>query len=96
MSHPLSKVNIMQHNLRTPIEVPRQFFGRVKSAAMDDLRGQLGSGLSRSGVGEMAEIVRRMDARVSSLKCDLAGRFGRADGGAGTGYEPKKNVTPAF
>ena len=91
----------MQRNLRTPatVEVLRQFFGWVKSAviaAMAVLRGRLGSGLSRRGLGEVVEIVRRMDARVSSLKCDLAGRFGRADGGAGTGYEPKKNVTPAF
>ena len=45
MSHPLSKVNIMQHNPRTPIEMPRQICGRAKSAAMHDLRGQLGSGL---------------------------------------------------
>ena len=46
MSHPFPKVNIMQHNPRTPIEMPRQICVRAKSAAMDDLCGQLGSGMS--------------------------------------------------
>ncbi len=88
----------MKRNLRNPVtvEVSRQFCGRVKSAAMAALRGRFGLGLSWRGLGEVVEIVWRMEARVFSLRCDLVAWFGRVDGGAGTGDESKKNVTPAF
>ena len=99
MSHPPPKVNAMQHNTQTPSETPQQICGRAKSAvvaAVADLRGQLGSGLSQSEQGEVAETVQRMEAQASPLKCDLAVRLGRVDGGDGTGDKPKKECHTLF
>ena len=56
------------------------------SSAVAELRGQVGAGLSRGELGELAETVKRMEAQVSSLKCDLAGHLSRADGGAGADH----------
>ena len=88
MSHPPPKVNTMQHNPHTPAATLEQTCGRFETAiaaAVAGLRRQVGSDLSRSQLGQVAEAVRRAEAQVASLKCDLAGRLSRTDGGAGAG-----------
>ena len=45
-----------------------------------------GGGPVPGELGELAETVKRMEAQVSSLKCDLAGQLSRADGGAGADH----------
>ena len=86
MSHPPDKVNTMKHHNQTSAETLRQACGRFESsvaAGVDDLLERVGAGLSRSGMGEVAETLRRVEAKVSSLKCALAGRLSHTDGGAG-------------
>ena len=76
-----------QHN-RIPAETLQETCGRVKevtAAGLADLRRRLGEGLSRAELGQVAETVKQMQAQVSSLQCDLAGRLSRTDGGAGAG-----------
>ena len=78
----------MKHNLHDPAETLEQTCGRFETAiaaAVAGLRRQMGSDLSRSQLGQVAETVRRAEAQVASLKCDLAGRLSRTDGGAGAG-----------
>ena len=53
-------------------------------AGIDNLLGRLESA-PRSELGRVAETLRRVEAQVSSLKCALAGRLQRTDGGAGAG-----------
>ncbi len=81
-------VNTMkQHNPIT--DKLRRVCQRAEAATADavaELRGQVGAGLSRAALGELAETVKRMEAQVSSLKCDLAGQLSRADGGAGADH----------
>ena len=57
----------------------------VTAAAVAGLRRMVGDGASRERLGRVAETLRRMEAQVSSLKCDLAGRLQRTDVGAGAG-----------
>ena len=86
MSHPPDKVSTMQQHNQTTAETLQQACGRFESsvaAGVDDLLGRVGAGLSRSGMGEVAETLRRVEAKVSSLKCALAGRLSQTDGGAG-------------
>ena len=86
MSHPPDKVNTMKQHNQTPAPTLQQACGRFESsvaAGVDDLLGRVGAGLSRSGMGEVAETLRRVEAKVSSLKCALAGRLSQTDGGAG-------------
>ncbi len=52
---------------------------------MAALRRLLGTGASRAQLGQVAEATRQIEAQVSSLQCELAGRVSRADGGAGSG-----------
>ena len=86
MSHPPDKVSTMQQHNQTTAETLQQACGRFESsvaAGVDDLLGRVGAGLSRSDMGEVAETLRRVEAKVSSLKCALAGRLSQTDGGAG-------------
>ena len=88
MSHPPGKVNTMQHNNQTPPAAPEQVCARsvtATAAAVADLRRLLETEASRTRLGQVAEALKQMEAQVSSLKCDLAGRLSRTDGGAGTG-----------
>ncbi len=88
MSHPPPKVNTMQHNNQTPTETRQETCARVKTitaAGLADLRRLAEPDLSPTELGEIAETVKQIDAQVSSLKCHLAGRLSRADGGAGSG-----------
>ena len=81
-------VNAMkQHNPIT--DKLRRACQRAEAAtasAVAELRGQVGAGLSRGELGELAETGKRLEAQVSSLKCDLAGQLSRADGGAGADH----------
>ena len=86
MSHPPDKVNAMKQHNQIPAATLQQACGRFESsvaAGVDDLLGRVGAGLSRSGMGEVAETLRRVEAKVSSLKCALAGRLSQTGGGAG-------------
>ena len=88
LSHPLSKVNAMKQRNQVHAETLSQACGRLEAAVaagVDDLLGRLGSGVPRSELGRVAETLRRVEAKVSSLKCALAGRLQRTDGGAGAG-----------
>ena len=96
MSHPLPKVNTMQHNPSAPAATLEETCGRFETAiaaAVAELRRQVGPDLSRSELGQVAEAVRRAEAQVSSLKCDLAGRLSRADGDAGEVLRDQLGVT---
>ena len=78
----------MKRNNQAHTETLQETCGRVKSvtaAGIADLRRRLGEGLSRAELGQVAETVKQMQAQVSSLQCDLAGRLSRTDGGAGAG-----------
>ena len=57
----------------------------ANAAAVAGLRRLVGTGASREQLGRAAETLRRMEAQVSSLKYDLAGRLQRTDGWAGAG-----------
>ena len=96
MSHPLPKVNAMQHNQSTPAATLEKTCGRFETAitaAVAELRRQVGPDLSRSQLGQVAETVRRAEAQVASLKCDLAARLSRADGDAGEVLRDQLGVT---
>ena len=76
-----------QHN-RIPVATQQKICGRVEAAtaaAVADLRQLVGDGAPRDQLGRAAETLRRMEAQMSSLKCDLAGRLQRTDGGAAAG-----------
>ena len=76
-----------QHN-RIPVATQQKICGRVEAAnaaAVADLRRLVGDGAPRDQLGRVAETLRRIEAQVSSLKCDLAGQLSRTDGGAGAG-----------
>ena len=78
----------MQHNNQSPIENPEQVCSRVVAGTADlmtDLRRLLGTEASRAQLGQVAEAAKQIEAQLSSLKCDLAGRLSRADDGAGSG-----------
>ena len=88
MSHPPGKVNAMQRNNHIPSETPEQVCAWAVAASADimtALRRLLGAGASRAQLGKAAEAAKQIQAQVSSLQCDLAGRLSRTDGGAGSG-----------
>ena len=67
----------MQHNNQSPIEKPEQVCSRVVAGTADlmtDLRRLLGTEASRAQLGQVAEAAKQIEAQLSSLKCDLAGR----------------------
>ena len=77
----------MKQRNRIPAS-PQEICGRaeaVHAAAVAGLRQLVGNGASREQLGRAAETLRRLEAQISSLKCDLAGRLQRTDGGAGAG-----------
>ena len=87
MSHPFSMVDIMSQHHRIP-DAPQEICGWAEAAAaaaVAGLRRLVGDGASRDQLGRVAETLRRIEAQVSSLKCDLAGRLQRTDGGAAAG-----------
>ena len=79
----------MKQRTRIPAAAtPQEICGWAKganAAAVAGLRQLVGDGASRDLLGRVAETLRRMEAQVSSLKCDLAGWLQRTDGGAGAG-----------
>ena len=96
MSHPPPKVNAMQHNPSAPAATLEKTCGRFETAiaaAVAELRRQVGPDLSRSQLGQVAETVRRAEAQVASLKCDLAARLSCADGDAGEVLRDQLGVT---
>ena len=88
MSHPFSKVDAMKQHNRVPAATSHETRGRVEAATIAAVSNPcrlVGDGASRDQLGQVAEILRRIEAQMSSLKCDLAGRLQRTDGGAGAG-----------
>ena len=88
MSHPLSKVDVMKQYDRIPNETPQEICGwaeAANAAAVAGLRRMVGDGACREQLGRVVESLRCMESQASSLKWDLAGRLGRAGGGAGVG-----------
>ncbi len=78
----------MQHNNHAPTETPDQVCARAvtdNADIMTALRRLLGAGASRAQLGKVAEAAKQIQAQVSSLQCDLAGRLSRTDNGAGSG-----------
>ena len=76
----------MKQRTRIPAETPQEICGWAKganAAAVAGLRQLVGEDASRDLLGRVAETLRHMEAQVSSLKCDLAGRLQRTDGGRG-------------
>ena len=88
LSHLPPKVGAMKQHSPTTGETLEQTCGWAETANADILavlRGRVGEGASRAQLGRVAETLRRMEAQMSALKCDLAGRLHRTDGGAGAG-----------
>ena len=53
-------------------------------AAMDDLGHHLRNGRSRAELDQLADTLRRVEAKAASLKCDLAAQVTRSEGEAAT------------
>ena len=88
LSHPPSKVKTMEQSNPTNAESLERTCGWAEAANADILavlRRRVGEGASRAQLGRVAETLRRMEAQMSAMKCDLAGRLQRTDGGAGAG-----------
>ena len=73
----------MQRNNQSPQEICARAT-RVADGGLAELSRLVGSDLSRAELREAAETVGQLQVRASSLECDLAGRPGRTDAGAGT------------
>ena len=89
LSHPLSMVDVMRQHNGIPAPTALQeicgWAEAATAAAVPACAAWVGDGASREQLGRAAETLRRMEAQMSSLKCDLAGRLQRTDGGAGAG-----------
>ena len=72
----------MTHN-RTSTETLQRTCQRALSA-MDDLGRHLRNGRSRAELDQLADTLRRVEAKAASLKCDLAAQVTRSEGEAAT------------
>ena len=73
---------MQQHNRIQPETLQRTCERAL--TAMDDLGKCLGAAASRTELDQMADALRRVEAKAASLKCDLAARISRAEGEAAT------------
>ena len=83
LSHPPNTMNTMKHH-PTPSEELREAYRRARTA-VSDLSRATGGGLSRSDLELLAVSVKRIEAVLSSVKCDLARQVTKTQGKAGAG-----------